>query len=477
MNLIKTGCPGLDGILQGGFPNYSVNIIGGQPGTGKTILTQQILFQNASKNQKALYFTTVSEPSIKLLHYQKKFQFFDSEKIKNQEVIFFDIGYIIRDQGLKYGIEVISNAINTHKATLVAIDSFKAIHDLAKSSLDIRQFAYELCVELTAWKCTSFLVGEYTDEECQKEPIFAIADGIVNLYNHPKGMQNVRSINVIKLRGVDYFTGFHPFTISNKGIRVFPRIKTPKSPSFYPIGKEKVSTGISGLDEMFYGGILKGTSTLVAGGAGTGKTLISLHFILNGIAKGESGVYVTFQETPSQLYALGETFGWDLERLEKEKKLKILYTSPVELSVDEHARQIQDTIKKIQAERVVIDSLMDIEIATPDKVRFRDFVYSMVNYFKSQGITSILTNEIPELFGTLKLSNHGISFISDNVILLHYTEVDSTIKRAISILKTRGSEHEKEVREFEISSFDGIKILGKFTGVEGLMSGIVHKVK
>jgi circadian clock protein KaiC len=231
-----------------------------------------------------------------------------------------------------------------------------------------------------------------------------------------------------------------------------------------------VSSGVQGLDAMTKGGLPQGSVTLVAGGAGTGKTLLGLHFAMAGVRSGEPALYVTFQETPEHLKAIAEGFGWDLGTYVEQGLLQILYTSPVEMGVDEHTEAIKDAIDKVGARRVVIDSLMDIEIATPDKVRFKDYVYSLVGDFRSRGITSMLTNEIPELFGPLQLSAHGISFVSDNVILLRYVEIGSTLRRGISVLKMRGHQHDKTVCEFEISG-RGLKILPGFGSWVSILSG------
>jgi circadian clock protein KaiC len=475
--IVKTGIRNLDGILGGGIPLYSVNIVAGASGSGKTILTQQLLFSNCGKrsdkqsddDSKGIFFTTLSEPAFKMIRYQQRFSYFDVAKL-NESVFYVDIGQIIRQEGLDEAIEAISCEVERHSPQFIVIDSFKAIHDLAGSRTEVRRFSYDLAVRLSAWTCTSFLVGEYTTEEIATEPVFAIADGILTLHNKEQGMQDIRTLRVVKLRGMDYFMGHHPFTISSDGITVYPRITTPALPPAYEVARERLSTGVAGLDEMLRGGFPQGSITLIAGGAGLGKTLLSLHFAVNGIERGEPCVFVSFQETPSHLRALAEGFGWDLADLEAQGLLQLLYTSPVELIVDQHTAYIKQAIVDLGARRVVIDGLKDIEIATPDKVRFKDYTYSLANFFRAQGVTSLLTNEIPELFGTMTLSEHGISFIADNVILLRYVELASQITRAISILKMRGSDHDKSLREYRITSA-GLEVLEPFEGVQGIITG------
>jgi len=472
---ISTGVKNFDLILNGGIPKYSVNIIGGPPGSGKTILAQQIVFQNATPEQKVPYLITVSEPTIKLIRYQQQFNYFDPKKLDSGAVMYFNIADAITQGGLNGVSNTIRQYIEKYEPAILAIDSFKAIHDLVASASEIREFGYDLANLLTIGQCTTFLIGEYEMADIVQAPIFAIADGIIMMESERHGLQDIRYINVVKMRGDGYFRGRHPFSISRDGIEVYPRITTPEKTPYYTIGETRVSTGVEGLDSMTDGGYPKNSVTLLAGGSGVGKTLTALHFICEGVREGEPGIYVTFQETMGHLNSSAKKFGWDLEEMERSKLLKVIYSSPVEMSVDQHTELIRNVAADIGAKRLVIDSLSDIEIATPDKIRYRDYVYSLVSHFRAQGITSILTTEIPELFGTLQLSSQGISFVSDNVILLRYVEMGSKLTRAISVLKMRGSDHDKSMREFEITA-DGLRILDPFEGVQGLMGGtpIMH---
>lgn len=467
---LSTGVKNLDLILEGGIPKYSVNIIGGPPGAGKTILAQQIIFQNATPERKVPYLITVSEPTIKLIRYQQQFSYFDPEKLSSGAVMYFNIADAVTRGGLSQVSKVIREYVDKYEPAILAIDSFKAIHDLVASATEIREFGYDLANLLTLGQCTTFLIGEYQMEDIVEAPIFAIADGIIMMESERQGLQDIRHINVVKMRGGAYFRGRHPFAISRDGIEVYPRVTTPETPPYYTVGETRVPTGIEGLDRMTNGGLPKNSVTLLAGGSGVGKTITALHFIIEGVRLGEPGVYVTFQETMGHLNSSAKRFGWDLEEMERKKLLKVLYTSPVEMSVDQHTELIRNVAADIGAKRLVIDSLSDIEIATPDKIRYRDYVYSLVSHFRAQGITSILTTEIPELFGSLMLSSQGISFVSDNVILLRYVEMGSTLTRAISVLKMRGSDHDKTMREFEITD-TGVRIMEGFEGVQGLMSG------
>jgi circadian clock protein KaiC len=467
---LSTGIPSLDRILNGGVPRNSVNVIAGPPGTGKSILAQQMVFHNARADDRAPYLVTVSEPTVKMLRYNQRFTFFDAERV-GKNVIYLDLGSTLLQGGLDEVTRQIEHYIEKYSPVVLAIDSFKALHEVAKDVPQLREFAYRLAIRLTTWGTTTLMVGEYTRENIFETPIFAIADGIFYLDHAERGMQTERYLEVLKVRGDGYFAGKHPFTIDSDGIRVYPRLTTPATMKPYPVGERRLSLGVPGLDEMTRSGVLSATSTLVAGSAGTGKTLLGLHFLLEGIQQGEPGLLITFQETPSMLRAFSRGFGWDLEQLESEGKLHLLYSSPVELSVDQHAETIRQWVVETGARRIVMDSLKDIELATPDKVRYKDYIYSMVNEFRRHGITSLLTSEIPEMFGNFTVSEYGVSFVTDNVVLMRYVEMEGHVARALSVLKMRGSDHDKSVREYRITAEAGIGVMQPFVDYDTVLTG------
>jgi circadian clock protein KaiC len=400
----------------------------------------------------------------------QQFEFFDRDKV-GEQVIYLDIGEVIRDRGLEETLNAIINYVQQYKPAIVGIDSFKAINDMVQDPVQARKFGYDLSVRLTTWAVTTLLVGEYTEEEIEQQPIFAIADSIVRMQYQPLGLHYQRYINVLKLRGCDYFSGMHPFAINNTGLTVYPRIKlsTTEAPTLTSTGR--VSTGIIGLDQMLAGGFPAGSATMVAGGAGTGKTLLGLNFITTGIKNNEPGVIVSFQETPQQLQQIAQSFNWNLPTLTAEEKLIHLYHSPVEIQPDIHATYILEAVAKIGAKRVLLDSIKDIEIATPDKVRYKDYIYALVNQLKLQGITIVMNHEIPEMFGDFQVSEYGVSFIADNVILLRYVELAGEMGRAINIMKMRGSQHSKEIRRFEIND-TGLVIGDMIAAQTGILTGL-----
>ncbi|MGQ9597829.1 MAG: RAD55 family ATPase [Anaerolineae bacterium] len=240
---------------------------------------------------------------------------------------------------------------------------------------------------------------------------------------------------------------------------------------------ERVKTGIKGLDEMLQGGFLPQTANLVEGPPGTGKSTFGMQFIYNGIRYyNEPGLIVTFEEFPQQYYRDAESFGWDFRQLEREGKLRVIMTSPeVSRSDMESVGGTLETLaREMGARRVLIDSISHFDQLASDPIELRSTVFSFINALKREGLTSILTRESPVLLGSEEEDN-SIAFIVDSYILLRYVEIESAIRKALLVLKLRGSDHAKDIRQFEITD-QGIEIKSRFEGQEGILSGSPRKM-
>jgi circadian clock protein KaiC len=236
---------------------------------------------------------------------------------------------------------------------------------------------------------------------------------------------------------------------------------------------DRVQTGITGLDEMLFGGFLPQTANLVEGAPGTGKTTIGMQFIYNGIVEfNEPGLIITFEEFPQQYYHDASEFGWDFEQLEKDGKLKVIMTSPEvsRLDVESVGGMIETSVSRMGARRVLVDSITHFERLTQDPVELRSLEYSFINGLKREGLTSLLTRESPTLLGEASHEDSNVAFVVDSYTLLRYVEIESTIHRALLVLKMRGSDHAKDIRQFEITEH-GVEVRSKFEGREGIMSG------
>jgi circadian clock protein KaiC len=453
---LRSGQPRLDAILDGGLPENAITLLIGLPGSGKTILAEQYVFANATPERPALYLSTVSEPFEKLIRYGQTMSFFDAEAV-NRSVFYEDLGAILNADGLPGVLARIAAVIRDRRPAILVIDSFKALSAYAGEA-EMRPFLHELAGRLSASPLASFWVGEYAEDEIGSAPEFAIADAIISLSTTRTAQREARWLRIMKLRGSDFAPGQHAYRLSADGLDVFPRFADEPDVGDYSFSSERVSSGIAAIDGMLADGYQPGTSTLCAGPSGTGKTLMGLHFVFKAADEGERGVLATLQEHPTQLERIVRGFGWSLDN----DRVELLYRSPVDIYVDEWVYTLLETVKRTGASRVVIDSLSDLQLASPDPIRFREYMYSLVQRLARSNISLFMTSELRGLFETTNLSEDGISHLADNVVLLEYIRHDATLRRALTVLKTRASRHEPETREYTITA-DGI-VLEPFSG-------------
>ncbi len=468
---LETGSAGFDRILGGGFPQRSANMIIGEPGAGKTLFALQMLFHLARQGKKVLYFTTLSEPAIKLIGYMQQFAFFD-EAMLGREIVLVDLGSALRRGGAGVALEEIMKRVEREEPSLIVIDSFKVIRDLLGEGPAIRTFVYDLAVHLASWNAASLLVGEYTSAETASLSELAIADGIVRFTNRRHELTAVREVEVLKLRGSSFVSGAHFFEIGEQGLEFFPRVRAPDEVAPEPTGPiERAPTGVAGLDVMLGGGLPRRSATVVRGGTGTGKTLLGLKFLVDGARQGEPGILFTLEETPDQLRGIVQGFDWDVAGLEARGLLTLSYVSPVELSTDSFLGRARHLVERIGARRAVIDSLTSLAVGVPSDRRFRELVYAVTKHFRALGVTLNMNMETPELMGAGQISGYGISFAADNLIQLRYVELDGTLVRGLAVLKARGVRHEAAVRRMTIG-VDGVEVGPPFEGLHGVLTGL-----
>jgi circadian clock protein KaiC len=235
----------------------------------------------------------------------------------------------------------------------------------------------------------------------------------------------------------------------------------------------RVRTGIPGFDEMLSGGFLENDRVLIVGSAGTGKTNLGVQYLVNGATQfGENGIYVTFEELPDQIYRDAQSFGWDLRQLEKEDKFRLVCTSP-DLLFDGHggAHLLDEPVRQLKARRIVVDPLSQLQMHLKDNGAVRKEAYRLLMGFKTKGLTSLSIWEAPQLLGgTLTLTNVGLSFVVDSIVLLRLVEIESSMRKVVAVLKMRGSDHDKNVKELEITS-QGMSVAAPFSGYEAVLSG------
>ncbi len=473
INLLETGVPGLDTILGGGLPEFSFNLLAGTPGAGKTTLAHQIMFAMANPGRRALYFTVLGEPPMKMLRYQQQFAFFDSEKI-GKSIRFVNLAAELLKGDLSIVLKTILREVESEPPSLVFVDSFRSIMLATKSNprgdTELQHFVQELGMHLTSWEATTFLVGEY-DADDQSNPIFTVADGLIWLTQDTYQGSMVRKLEVKKMRGAATLPGQHTVRITDEGLRAFPRaILEARTPSKGRVPQSKVlrriSMGVPALDQMLGGGLPKGYSLLVAGPSGSGKTIMGTEFLAEGIRRGEKGVIAAFEKSP------GLGLSAALDRMVRSGKVDIVSTRALDLSIDATLHELTEKIHRLKATRVVIDSLSGFELALAPSYRedFRDSMYRMISVLTGLGVSVLATSELEDRYTDLRFSPYGTAFLTDAIILQRYVQLENELRRCIAVVKVRNSDHSKELREYRIVK-GRMVIEAAITGYEGLLVG------
>ncbi len=468
---LVTGIPGFDELLGGGVPEFSFNLIAGTPGSGKTTLAHQMMFSLATPDCRALFFTVLGEPPLKMLRYQQQFDFFDFDKLDSC-VKFVNLSADMIDGDFERVLERISAEVLEFEPSLVFVDSFRSVVHSARSTdqgaSDLQRFVQQLGMQMTSWQATTFLIGEYLQPEAESGPVFTVADGIIWLSQLVCGDSMVRKLQLVKMRGVAQKLGTHTFRLDDSGVHVFPRavLQAPETelPSFTT--GHRLALGVPELDTMMGGGIPAGYSVLLVGPSGSGKTILTTEFLAEGVRLGENGVIAAFEKSPNQLLS------HKLARLVEEGSVGVINTRTLDLSLDEILHDLVKMIKEKKATRVVIDSLSGFELALSPIFRdsFRESLYRLIAVLTGMGTTVLMTAELEDRYTVLRFSSYGNAFLADAIIMQRYVELSGQFKRVISVVKVRGSEHSKDVRFFDIEG-DTVKIGKRLTGFSGILSG------
>jgi circadian clock protein KaiC len=452
---LASGVPGLDAVLGGGLCESSFNLVTGGPGAGKTTLTQQILFSNATKERPAIYFTVLGESTVKMLRYQQQFTFFDRSLVPSA-IRFVNLSEEAMRADLDAVLERIVTEVTKVEAGFVAVDSFRTIGGQytsgdQQSILALERFIQRLAQQLTSWEVTSFLVGVYSEEE-QRHPIFTVADGILWLSEDVDRNSAVRKLRVAKVRGRSPMPGLHTFRITGDGVQVFPRIPQQEFEREQRSSR-RLSTGIQGLDEMTGGGIPEGDVVMLTGPAGSGKTTFAAQFLAQGLAQGENCVVAVFEEFPQAYLARAKTTPIDFGEMIEAGRLAVIYLRPLDLSVDEMLFEILVAVQRLGATRVVIDSLSGFEIALAPTFRaeFRESLYRLVGALTAAGVTVMMTAEVLEVSPAGGFTNERVSFVTDDILVQRYVEIGGHLMKVLAVVKMRGSDHATDFREYTIT--------------------------
>ena len=464
MNRLSTGQASLDLVLGGGLPTGSMIILAGPPGSGKTILAQQICFANASAEHRALYYTTWSEPHDKLVRHLEPFSFFDTDALGDR-VEFIHLAELFGADASGFDVaadEILRRSFES-KPAIIVLDSSKALHDVVEPAA-LRRAIYDLASKVSYSNAVLILVGEYELAETRSQPEFAVADGIVQLENEAHGPVDRRWLRVVKMRGAEVVPGQHSFRLTNDGVEVFPRLEATLPGEVVAL-TDRAAFGDQALDAAIGGGIPRGDSTLLVGPSGVGKTLLALKFIDAGLERGERCLHLSLQETSEQVREKAAAAGLDWSGV-PEDKLVIRQIAPVELDLDEVGALIRRELERGPVQRVVVDSLAELAFSARETKRLPGYVWALGGFVRAAGGTTIFTNEMVALGQGTDLG--GLSFIFNNVFFLRYLESNSELRRGLNVLKMRQSSHASGLIGFTIGD-DGISFGDQVDGVTGLL--------
>jgi circadian clock protein KaiC len=474
---IVTHIRGFDHISMGGLPKGRTTLVSGTAGSSKTVFATQFLLMGIQKsNENGVFITFEESPAeitrnmlsfgwdIEKLQAEKRWTYVDASPQPGESQV------VIGEYDLGALLARIEHAIHKVNAKRVALDSLGAIFTQFEDANTIRRELFRIAWALKKMGVTSVLTAERTNEYGDIARFGVeefVADNVIILRNILEEEKRRRTIEILKFRGTLHRKGEYPFTIiPGEGIEIIPlsaiQLKQQSS-------NIRITSGISELDKMCGGGFYRDSIVLVSGATGTGKTLTSTQFIAGGVEAGEKCLLFAFEESREQLFRNAYGWGIDFEKMESEGKLKVECEYPEVAGLEDHLIKIKRIIEEFKPNRVAIDSLSALERVSTLK-GFREFIIGLTSFIKHQEMAGLFTSTTPTLMGGTSITEAHISTITDSIVLLRYVETYGEMRRGLTVLKMRGSRHEKQIREFRIDE-KGMHIGKPFRDVSGIISG------
>jgi circadian clock protein KaiC len=474
LGLLATGVPGLDVLLGGGLTEYSFTLIAGAPGSGKTTLAHQIMFALSGPERRALFFTVLGEPPLKMLRYQQQFSFFDMAKV-GPYIRYVNLADDLRAGHFHGVLERIMREVEDFGPGLVFVDSFRSVMQAARNGneglSDLQSFIQELGSRMATWQATTFLIGEYSQADVEANPIITVADGMMTLYQAPDDNSALRKLRVNKMRGQGHMTGAHTMRIAGDGIRVYPRMLPPLADdrdAGHPPDRDpkRIPTGTPGLDALMHGGLPQGHTVLIAGPTGAGKTIMGTRFLQAGAALGEKGVGLYFEKGTARLRNA------ELADLVQGGQVTLVETRSLSLSIEEMMDEMCVAIDATGATRVVIDSLSELGLYMAPEVRadLRVAVFRTLTVLAKRGISAMVTVGMEDDYTRLNFSPDELCFLTDAVVSLRFVEYQGALHKFMTVVKVRGCDHSSDVREYIITG-KGVEVRERAPNLNGIMVG------
>lgn len=477
----KTYIPGFDHISRGGLPEGRTTLISGSAGSAKTVLAVQYLIEGVRKNQENGVFVTFEESPEDIIRNMKGFGWHIDQLIEEKKWAFVDASPQPGKDNVFIGqydfgalLARIENAVNKVNAKRISLDSLGAIFTQFQDAKIIRKELFHVASALKRIGVTAVMTAERIQEygEIARYGVEEfVADNVIILRNILEDEKRRRTIEILKFRGTEHQKGEYPFTIiPEEGLVVIPLSAIELKQSSSNI---RITSGNEKLDAMCGGGFFRDSIILASGATGTGKTLLATEFMAGGAAQGERCLLFAFEESREQLFRNATGWGIDFEQMENDGKLMVVCAYPEVAGLEDHLINMKKAIEIFKPNRVAVDSLSALERVSTMK-GFREFVIGLTSFIKHQEIAGLFTSTTSSLMGGTSITEAHISTITDSIILLRYVETFGEMRRGITVLKMRGSKHEKEIREFTIDN-EGMHIQKTFKDISGIISGYPYQ--
>lgn len=474
---MATGIACFDQVAAGGLPQGRTTLVAGTAGSGKTVLAAQLLAEGIEQYDQPGVFVTFEESAedirrnivslgwdVPRWEREGKWKFVDASPLMTGETI------VVGEYDLGALLARIENAVEQVRAERLVMDSLGAVFSRFDEITRVRSELLRIAFALKELGVTALMTAERGKDYGQLTRFDVegfVADNVIILRNILEAGKRRRTLEILKFRGTDHHKGEYPYTITpGGGIEVIPlsslELKQRSS-------NVRITSGNEDLDAMCGGGFFRDSVILVSGATGTGKTLMSTEFIAGGVESGETCLLFAFEESREQLFRNATGWGHDFEAMEEEGKLEVICAYPEVAGLEDHLLRMRSAIQEIQPQRVAVDSLSALERISTTK-GFREFIIGLTSFIKHQEIAGLFTSTTPTLMGGTSVTEAHISTITDSIILLRYVEMYGEMRRGMTVLKMRGSRHDKNIREFSIDG-QGMTIGKPFRNVSGILAG------
>lgn len=450
---LQSGIDGLDALLNGGLVEGASYIVQGRPGSGKTILANQLGFHHVRNGGRVLVATLLAESHDRLFQFLSTLSFFDSSKV-GAEIQFVSAFDTLENEGLDEVVKLLRREISRQKATVMVVDGLLNARSKADSPIDTKKFILELQGHAAFAGCTVlFLTSSRLDDG---SPEHTMVDGVIEMGEELFGTRSVRRIQLRKTRGSSALTGLHECEITADGLVVYPRLESlySRPSSSDSANMTRIASGIDSLDDILGGGLYSSSVSLVMGPSGIGKTTLGLKFLAKSTADAP-GLHFGFYESPQRLRLKGLSLGIDIEAMEESGALSIVWQPTTEGLLDGLGSRLLSIVKEKGIKRLFIDSLSGMTRVSTNQGRITDFYSALMNELRSRGVTVFASWEMRDLFGSeVNSPNSDLSSIVDNLMLMRFFENRSELSRTLSILKVRDSSYDPSRFEVVIRDQD-----------------------